>query len=270
VELTDIRERAEERAAEAVGLAEDLHFAKEDADKASAMAKAGKNCIQSLMNTVTDAIIMADSKGCIETFNPAAQKLFGYDIEMVRGQNASMLLPLPHKAKHDGYIKHFVDGNPARIIGSIIEEVAVDKNGREFPIELTINPIYIDDDVAFIAVIRYITERKKADEKIRKLAMTDSLTGLANRNAFMRDFEQAIGLTRRHQNHLALLMLDLAKFKPVNDTYGHPVGDAVLIEVANQMREICRETDIIARLGGDEFAIIMTDLDDNEKLFRQP
>ncbi len=99
--------------------------------------------------------------------------------------------------------------------------------------------------------------------------MTDSLTGLASRNAFMRDFEQAIGLTRRHKNHLALLMLDLDKFKPVNDTYGHPVGDAVLIEVANQMRGICRETDVIARLGGDEFAIIMPDLDNKEKLFHR-
>jgi len=66
--------------------------------------------------------------------------------------------------------------------------------------------------------------------------MTDFLTGLANRNAFMRDFKRAIALTQRHGNHLALLMLDLDKFKLVNDTYGHSVGDAVLMEVANQMR----------------------------------
>ena len=266
VELTDIRERAEERAVEAVGLAEDLHFAKEDADKAFAQAKAGENRIRSLMNTVTDAIITADKEGWIEMFNPAAQTLFGYDVAEIKGQNVSFLMPEPNKSKHDGYLKNYLDGNPARITGRMIEEVAVDKSGREFPIELTVNPIHIDEDVAFIAVIRDITERKKAEEEIRKLAMTDSLTGLANRNAFMREFQRSIALSQRHENHLALLMLDLDKFKPVNDTYGHPVGDAVLLEVADQMREVCRETDVIARIGGDEFAIIMPDLDDKEKI----
>ena len=86
------------------------------------------------MNTVKDAIITVDTKGCIETFNLAAQKIFGYDVEVAKVQNVSMLLPNPHKAKNDGYIKNCADGNPARITGSIVEEVAIDKNGRKFPI----------------------------------------------------------------------------------------------------------------------------------------
>jgi len=134
VDLTDFRERTEARAAEAIGLAENLHFAKEIADKATSTAKTSENLIRSLMNTVKDAIITADSKGCIETLNLAAHKIFGYDVEVAKGQNVSMLLPNPHKAKHDGYIKNFVDGNLVRITGSIVEEVAVDKNGRKFPI----------------------------------------------------------------------------------------------------------------------------------------
>lgn len=133
-DLTDIRERAEARAAEAIGLAENLHFAKETADKATSTAKTSENLIRSLMNTVKESIITVDSKGCIETFNLAAQKIFRYDVEVAKCQNVSMLLPNPHKAKNDGYIKNFADGNPARIIGSIVEEVAIDKNGRKFPI----------------------------------------------------------------------------------------------------------------------------------------
>jgi len=124
--------------------------------------------------------------------------------------------------------------------------------------------MYIGDDVNFIAVIRDITERKAAEEEIRRLALTDSLTGLANRNAFNNRFDEAIAQSKRRETHLALLMIDLDKFKPVNDQYGHPVGDALLVEVAECLRAICRETDIVARLGGDEFAAVLTDLDDTE------
>lgn len=96
-DLTDIRERAEARAAEAIGLAENLHFAKETADKATSTAKTSENLIRSLMNTVKESIITVDSKGCIETFNLAAQKIFGYDVEVAKVQNVSMLLPNPQR-----------------------------------------------------------------------------------------------------------------------------------------------------------------------------
>lgn len=97
--------------------------------------------------------------------------------------------------------------------------------------------------------------------EISRLALTDGLTGLANRLTFTRRFDQAVSMARRQKHRFALAMIDLDKFKPVNDTYGHPVGDAVLQTVAKRLQECCRETDVVARLGGDEFAIILTILE---------
>lgn len=103
---------------------------------------------------------------------------------------------------------------------------------------------------------RDITEQRNAQEKIHRLAMTDTLTDLANRNQFNQRFEKNLDLAQREQKNLALMMVDLDKFKHINDTYGHPVGDAVLRDIANVLLRHCRKTDIVARLGGDEFAIV--------------
>ncbi len=105
--------------------------------------------------------------------------------------------------------------------------------------------------------VQDITERKLAQEKVRLLAMTDQLTGLANRNRFHQRFDEHLKICRREGLQLALLLLDLDRFKPVNDTYGHLVGDKLLQAVARIIERSCRETDLAARLGGDEFAILL-------------
>jgi len=264
LEMQHLREQADEQAADAVGMAENLVFATEEAEQAKAKAEADERRTRAIMNTVTDAIITANAKGEIETFNMGAQTIFGYTPDEIIGRNVSFLTPEPLRSNHDGYMKAYLDGGPPQILGKTQQQMAQHKHGNQFPIDLTINPMYIGDDVNFIAVIRDITERKAAEEEIRRLALTDSLTGLANRNAFNNRFDEAIAQSKRRETHLALLMIDLDKFKPVNDQYGHPVGDALLVEVAECLRAICRETDIVARLGGDEFAAVLTDLDDTE------
>lgn len=102
-----------------------------------------------------------------------------------------------------------------------------------------------------------ITERKKVQDEVQRLAMTDQLTGLPNRNQFFSRFENMQNLVKREKKALALLLLDLDKFKPVNDTFGHQTGDDLLRGVARIFQNYCRETDIVARLGGDEFAILL-------------
>lgn len=105
--------------------------------------------------------------------------------------------------------------------------------------------------------VQDITERIQAQDEIRRLAMTDQLTGLANRNQFHRRFDENLKLARREKQIFGLLLLDLDKFKPVNDTYGHQAGDELLIAVSKILQCSCREIDIVARLGGDEFAILL-------------
>ncbi|GAB6051734.1 hypothetical protein JCM17960_05540 [Magnetospira thiophila] len=110
---------------------------------------------------------------------------------------------------------------------------------------------------AILLGIEDITARKTLDEEIQRLALTDPLTGLANRNRFETALDDAIKFGRRFKFQAALLLLDLDKFKMVNDTYGHPVGDELLCVVASLLSDGLRAVDTVARLGGDEFGVIL-------------
>jgi diguanylate cyclase (GGDEF)-like protein len=107
---------------------------------------------------------------------------------------------------------------------------------------------------------RDITESKRATEKIATLARTDALTGLANRSAFLERLNLEFALARSGGHQFAVHTLDLDRFKEVNDTFGHPIGDALLREVAERMRACVRKTDMVARFGGDEFAVVQTEV----------
>ncbi|MDO8878082.1 MAG: EAL domain-containing protein [Pseudolabrys sp.] len=107
-----------------------------------------------------------------------------------------------------------------------------------------------------------IADRKAAEEKIRRLARTDSLTGLANRATFVERLQQTFAASRRGASAFALLSLDIDRFKDINDTLGHPVGDQLLTTVGERLKACVRESDIVARLGGDEFAILQFGLSD--------
>lgn len=115
---------------------------------------------------------------------------------------------------------------------------------------------------------RRIRERWLAEDKIRFLAMHDALTGLPNRVQFHQHLERAVSRAKRHGNMMAVLCLDLDRFKDVNDTLGHATGDALLEEVAARLKESVREVDLVGRLGGDEFAIIAEEIDTPEDAMR--
>jgi diguanylate cyclase (GGDEF)-like protein len=110
------------------------------------------------------------------------------------------------------------------------------------------------------ATLRHAVETARAQERIERLAGTDPLTGLANRNAFVVAVEHAVADGRRRLDGFAVHYLDLDNFKDVNDTFGHLTGDRVLMAVADRLRQAVRETDVVARLGGDEFAVLQTGL----------
>lgn len=131
-------------------------------------------------------------------------------------------------------------------------------------IEISLNKVDLDAGEMFIGVARDITDRKKTEELIWQQANFDSLTGLANRRLFQDRLEQEIKKTHRAGLALALMILDLDRFKEVNDTLGHDMGDILLTETAARLNDCVREADTVARLGGDEFAIILGELDDLE------
>jgi diguanylate cyclase (GGDEF)-like protein/PAS domain S-box-containing protein len=146
--------------------------------------------------------------------------------------------------------------------GACIEFRILAGEGRVRWVENRYTPIRNRDGalIEVEGILIDITERKTAEEQISRLARNDALTGLANRATFMERLRQMFAAAKRGASAFAVLYLDLDRFKPVNDTLGHPVGDRLLQEVAQRLRECTRETDLVARLGGDEFAILQGDL----------
>lgn len=121
-----------------------------------------------------------------------------------------------------------------------------------------------DDQGALLGTVgfsRDITERYEAQEEIRQLALYDPLTKLPNRRLLSERLNQALATARRDHTHLALIFLDLDKFKPINDTLGHGVGDLLLYAVAQRMHHCVREVDTVARLGGDEFVVLLPSIE---------
>lgn len=110
---------------------------------------------------------------------------------------------------------------------------------------------------SILSISRDITERKQTDERIQYLANFDGLTGLYNRTKMEEHLKYAISLTKRSNGHLALMFIDIDRFKDINDTLGHSIGDTILIEVAKRLQRLLREEDIVSRLGGDEFLVIL-------------
>ncbi len=258
-ELKDDQERLTEQAEQMAEMARDLALAREAAEAAAKRAEAAAIRIKTVVDTVVDGIITFDTEGVIVSFNPAATVQFGYTQEETIGQNITRLVP--ELAGADGKLTtRLDDGDP--LIGATIEKLARRKDGEAFPVELSTSEMQIASQRLFTCVARDITDRKKAEETIRLLALNDPLTGLANRNLFHRRLEDAIRLARRHNQMAAVMFLDLDGFKAINDTFGHPTGDRLLTLTGERLLECCRAVDTVARLGGDEFAVVLVDVKD--------
>ena len=229
--------------------------------KASEEARKREQRLANVLGAVRDAIITIDQKGIVQSINDAGERIFGYPKTHVMGQNIKMLMPKQYADHHDNYLDRYVKTGEAEIINASMEFEGQHANGAVFPIELTVTEIREGTQRLFTGVIRDITERKKAMEKIHHLAHHDALTNLPNRNLYIERVERAIYRAERSNKPLALMFVDLDKFKPINDELGHEAGDAVLKAVAERMLSCVRQSDTVARFGGDEFVAILENLD---------
>ena len=211
-----------------------------------------------IMDTASDGIITIDERGIIQSFNRAAEKMFGYTVKEAVGANVSMLMPEPQSLEHEGHLANYFRTGQAHVIGrGTREATALRKDGTVFPIELTVTELKFGGGRNFTGIIRDITERKLSEARIQTLAHYDSLTGLPNRALFYDRLQQAMALARRERHELAVFYLDLDRFKAVNDTLGHAAGDEILKAAAGRIRQQVRASDTVARVGGDEFAVIL-------------
>lgn len=217
--------------------------------------------LRTLFNSVDEGIVVIDTSGAIEEFNPGAEQIFGYSKSEVLGQNVSLLMSAADKSHHDAYIAHYLKTGLSNLIGRGRELTGTRKNGDSVTLDLRLNEVNHGSDRVFVATMRDVTERKKHEEYIRYLATHDALTGLPNRNFFMEQAAQSLRQAKRHGFKVAIFFLDLDRFKHVNDTCGHDAGDMLLIEFARRLRCLLREEDMVARQGGDEFIVAIPQVD---------
>jgi diguanylate cyclase (GGDEF)-like protein/PAS domain S-box-containing protein len=216
--------------------------------------------LMAVLNGVQDCVITIGRDGIVQSFNQAAERTFGYSSGEVIGKNVKMLMPEPYHSEHDGYIDHYVRTAEPKMNGRVREVVGKRFDGSLFPMELWINESTINQQTLFTASIRDITTRKAMEEEIYSHAFHDPLTKLPNRRLLDDRLMQCMADGKRSGRHGALLFLDLDKFKPLNDAYGHEVGDLLLLAVAGRLKEELRDLDTVARFGGDEFVVILGSL----------
>ena len=221
--------------------------------------------ITKILQTITEAIIMADEVGTIEDINPAAESMFGISKQAAMGRNVKIFMKADEQVAYDEALPRHLNLGETAIPGELREATAIRANGTTFPVEITISEIDEGDGRRkFIRVLRDITARKQKFEQIEFLAHHDALTGLPNRHLFDDRLTQALIVAGRRRSRLALMFIDLDKFKRINDTLGHEAGDIVLKSVAARLLDRVRASDTVARVGGDEFAVILDDVGTNE------
>ncbi len=209
-----------------------------------------------------DAMIALDSRGAVQYWNPAAQRILGYSpLQMLGKKLHDMIAPQPYREAVAAGLAHFAATGKGAALGGTREFSARRRDGVEIPIEVSVAPMNINGEWWAIGILRDISLRKQAEERVAWLARNDALTGLPNRTVFADQVREAIAQSARGAGALAMMYLDLDHFKDINDTLGHAVGDLLLQEVAKRLRRALRSIDKVARLGGDEFAILATQTD---------
>ncbi|MFI5267750.1 MAG: putative bifunctional diguanylate cyclase/phosphodiesterase [Chloroflexota bacterium] len=216
---------------------------------------------RTIVDTANDAIVALDEQACIIYLNQRAPEMLGSSVHDLLGQPFTYILHEDERTDWERRLIHLKGGN--RLLYDVRLRRA---DGRELWALNSSSP-QMDGASEFkgaIAMLKDVTERKQAEEALAHQALHDSLTGLPNRNLLHDRLEQAMLSARREHRQLAVLLLDLDRFKEVNDTFGHHYGDLLLKQVGPRLQGALRQSDTVARLGGDEFAILLSSCADVE------
>jgi diguanylate cyclase (GGDEF)-like protein/PAS domain S-box-containing protein len=233
----------------------------------SAMALRDREArLTGVLRTVAEGIVTIDIDGKIETANPAAEKMFGYGAGRLCGVDFAGLMPEPQREHHRQLFLGFLGGQYPSLMGRVAEGMGQRSDGSMFAIEISVTELRHGRFRLFTAILRDISERKENEERIRRLAHHDHLTGLPNRNLLKDRMNHALARVKRHGGRLAVLYVDLDRFKPVNDTLGHEAGDMVLKAAADRLTASVRATDTVARVGGDEFVVMVEEIHSRDEV----
>jgi diguanylate cyclase (GGDEF)-like protein/PAS domain S-box-containing protein len=237
---------------------EELQNALRERDRALSISRRSLHLAEKIIESSPEGVVITDKRGAIMSVNPAFTRVTGYSAEEAVGNTPNLL----SSGRHD---EQFYRNMWSRLAqeghwqGEIWNRR---KNGEIYPELLTITAISDEDGELshYAALFSDISELKENEERIRNLAYYDALTGLPNRRLFNDRLSVAVAHAHRNGNMLAVMFIDLDRFKRVNDSLGHSVGDALLQEVTERLGECVREDDTVARMGGDEFICILSDV----------
>ena len=214
---------------------------------------------RTIFTSVSDGILLRDfDSGAILEANQSVCDMFGYTLAEILAIDSGVLSSGIAPYTGDEMQKRFAVARTGD--SQTFEWHSKTKGGRVFFTEITLRKVVFGDRDYLLSTLDDISERKQNEERILQLARLDTLTGLPNRAVFAVSVQQAIARARRGGRGFAVLYLDLDHFKDINDTLGHPVGDALLKLVAERLKTNVRQMDTVARFGGDEFAILETDI----------
>jgi diguanylate cyclase (GGDEF)-like protein/PAS domain S-box-containing protein len=206
------------------------------------------------------AVIEWDHQQRITAWNPAAEAIFGFNQAETKGKPLHQLLCAPAERAAAAAMCYDLlesrDGNKSTLTN-------VTRGGRTIHCEWYNAPLVdaAGDVIGFASLVQDVTERLNTERTIHYMAHHDALTGLPNRRLMQDRLHQAIMAARRKQRHVAVLFLDLDRFKVVNDSLGHDTGDFILKDISRRLVQCVREVDTVSREGGDEFIIILPDLE---------
>jgi diguanylate cyclase (GGDEF)-like protein/PAS domain S-box-containing protein len=219
-----------------------------------------KERAQVTLQSIGDAVITTDSDGKVKYFNPVAEKLTGWTVAEALDK------PLIEVFRIENEKTGIVAENPIEkclregtIVGLANHTVLINKDGHSFAIEDSAAPIRNreGDIIGAVLVFHDVTEKRNIFEQLIYQAYHDSLTDLPNRALFNEHLTLALSNAERYKEMLAVIFLDLDRFKRVNDMLGHAEGDRILKDVANRLKQCLRSSDTIARMGGDEFSVLL-------------
>ncbi len=217
--------------------------------------------MESIFDTARNAILVIDEQGAIDTFNRAACTMFGYAEEEMQGMAiASLIDPDVQQAPEQRPWLRLANGKgiePEHQAEDTHEDKALRKDGSLFPIAYSVSETPLANTLLHTLIIRDITRRKEAEMLIYRQANYDALTELPNRSLFMKTLRRRFSEVKEKGEGMALMFIDLDRFKWINDNLGHPAGDALLQMSAQRLLDTVGKEDMVARLGGDEFTAIV-------------
>ncbi|MEG3894574.1 MULTISPECIES: EAL domain-containing protein [unclassified Microcoleus] len=232
-----------------------------DRKQAESALRQSEQRFRSLIENATDITIILDAEGIFRYISPSVKRILGYSPHQAIGRSALEAVHPDDCAAIAQTLQKALE-NPKRS-ESPVEYRVRHRNGSWCYVEAVATNLLHDPAVKGIVINCHdITQRKKAEEQLLHDAFHDALTGLPNRSLFTDRLEHALRLAKRRKDYLfAVLFLDLDRFKVVNDSLGHAIGDQLLVAIARRLEACLRTGDTVARLGGDEFVLLLEDID---------